>query len=132
MSSSIAEIMALSNPRAYTCKIWSYAASHSRLLIRVHKDDFAEGASFYLLFEGVLYIEGATTWHGVGLQIGLPEESLQLLRSHIGRHENIPDEYILERIMLFKFITSSGTVKILASGLHKSKNIPPDFSWLTK
>lgn len=131
MDSSIDEIIALSDPWAYTCKIWSYAAGHSRILIRVHKNDFSEGDVFYLLFEGVLYIEGATTWHGVGLQIGSPEENLQLLQ-RIGGYENFPNEYLLEQIMLFKFITTKEPVKILASGIYKSKNIPPDFSWLAK
>jgi hypothetical protein len=121
----------VTDPMSYHCKVWSYFAGHSLLLIRTYEDDFLTGHTFYLVFEGVAYFEGPMTWQGVGYSLGTREECLEILQKAGGSSDkDVPDEALLRQYRLFKFKSPHGEIKILAGDVQKTGSIPGWFSWL--
>jgi hypothetical protein len=132
MDSSIIETLNTADPQAYNCKVWSYLVSHLQLLIRSWKDDFLTGDTFYLLFIGVLYFDGPTIWKSAEFYLGTSDECFKLLQEKRGYNDTPEHRQIAEKTHLFKVETSRGVIRILASNVYKSKDIPPDFFWLRK
>jgi hypothetical protein len=123
-------VLALADLKDYHCRVWSYLASHSALLVRAYKEDFQTDDTWYLLFSGVVYFEGPITWVVVDFNFGSPNESLGLIRKS-GAFGDMPDDYLLKHYHLFKIKTGNGEVKILASNISRGNEIPGDFPWLT-
>jgi hypothetical protein len=131
MTSSAGDTLSIANPQLYSCKVWSYLASHSQMLLRIHEGDFLTGDTFYSLFTGVQYFEGPMRWKGASFQLGTSEESLALLQKRPAL-VNLPErdlQTIINTTKLFKF-ESQEHVRILAGAVRTSKDIPPGFAWL--
>ncbi len=134
MSSPNIDLSDITNPSAYHCRVWSYLASHSQLLVRVHKGDFVTGDTFYLLFAEVLYFDGPMSWQGVTFHLGTSEECWELVRKRPGFSE-IPQEerlLALKKVRLYTFEAQDCTVRILAGNVHRNKDFPSDFFWLVE
>ena len=119
----------IQNPDTHFCQVWSYLVSHSKLLVRVHKENFHD-ESFYLHFEMVQYFEGPLSWTGANFYIGNPDECIKLLQQR--GLKGVSDDYLLEHFHLYVVdLPNFEAAKILAaSHATQSSFIHLDFSWL--
>lgn len=78
------------------CVISKYSKSHTHLEIEIA---YLESTK-HLIFEGVEYFSGPMMWKGADLAVATPSECLRLLHQ-LGRYDEFPDEYLLDKFRLF-------------------------------
>jgi hypothetical protein len=115
----------ISEPEAYSCQVWSYRPNHSLLLIRAYRDDSLGPDIYYFLIRSVFYFDGTTSWQGAQFQLGTSEEAIGLL-ARLGQNADSLEAYF----RLYKFITDRREIRILASDMMVTREIPDWFPWL--
>ena len=74
----------------------------------------------------------ALRFEGVDFKIGQADECFDLLKQKRGFNDSLEHRQLAEKIRLFKVEMPRYTVSVLESNVLRSKNILPDFFWLSK
>lgn len=110
----------LSSLENFSCFVWRYRASHSRLVIKIVCGDVIEGDVFYLVLTTVLYFSGPMVWAGSNIRLGSNEEISQVYGKFLGDQNSLvnrPPEHNDWLLLIFE-----GAGQILCHGATLYEN----------
>jgi hypothetical protein len=117
-------VLELETPERYSCRVWRYAAGHSRLAIALNQDDANSYDPIYAIFEAVDYFEGIMSWKGANLKAASREESIKQKMNIQGTPiAKLPELPYTLPMRLFTFDAANVQIKILASLLTLTDDI---------
>ena len=117
-------VLELETPERYSCRVWRYAAGHSRLAIALNQDDANSYDPNYAIFETVEYFEDIMSWQGANLKVASREESVKQKMNIQGTPiAKLPELPYTLPMRLFTFDVANVQIKILASLLTLTNDI---------
>ncbi len=118
------------DPKRYSCNVFRYHSSLSRLYIRVF-EGLKDAPSFYLLFTDVGYFEGPMNWRGVDFVRADAEDCLSLMVATGMVDDMMLDDLdtrqaLAEAAYLYTLQTGHSRIRIIAGEAVKLQNLPAE------
>lgn len=109
----------------YSCHVWRYSPSLSRLLLKLMRGDAIEGDSLYLLFVPVEFFSGSMVWKGARFELGGEDQVVELLARIHG--EQYAAQYAKKHPSAKRLYVFGDRARILCHEALVYTDMPSDF-----